>query len=275
MKKKFKIQLKKIIASIVLVTFTLQPLAVFAATVADTSADSSHKPTVTEVNKVTVVDIAAPNANGLSHNKYTDFNVTANGLILNNATQVSNTTLAGTLQANGNFKGNAASIILNEVTGTNRTNLNGMLEVAGNRAAVIIANPNGITGNGFGFINTNRVSLVTGTPNIDTNGNLDSFNVNSGDVSIEGTGISEDTPVTKLDIMTRAANINAKVWADEINVVTGNNKINYQTLATEAIAENPTKKPTVALDVGVVGGMYAGQIMLVGTEKDLGVTLAG
>ncbi len=273
MKKKFKMRFKKIIATVLLVTFVGQPLTVFAAAVADTAADSSQKPTVTEVNKVTVVDIAAPNARGLSHNKYTDFNVTANGLILNNATQAGNTTLLGNLQANANFKANAASIILNEVTGTNRTNLNGMLEVAGNQAAVIIANPNGITGNGFGFINTNRVSLVTGTPNVDTNGSLDSFNVNSGDVSIEGTGISQDTPATKLDIMTRAANINAEVWADEINVVTGNNKVNYQTLATETIAENPAKKPTVALDVGVVGGMYAGKIMLVGTEKGLGVAL--
>lgn len=97
MKKKLKIKLKKIIASVVLASFTLQPFTAFASTTADTSADSTQKPTVSEINKVTVVDIAAPNANGLSHNLYTDFNVTASGLILNNATQTVNTTLAGSL----------------------------------------------------------------------------------------------------------------------------------------------------------------------------------
>ncbi|WP_110953624.1 two-partner secretion domain-containing protein [Anaerosinus massiliensis] len=275
MKKKLKVCCKKIIASAVLMTFTLQPLTVFANVVADPNANSTQKPGINEINQTPVIDIAAPNSNGLSHNLYTDFNVTANGVILNNATQLAKTTLAGDVQANANLNGLAASIILNEVTGTNRTNLNGMLEVAGNRASVIIANPNGITGNGFGFINTNRVTLVTGTPNLDATGGLNSFNVSSGDIAIEGGGIGEDTPMTKLDILTRAAKINAEVWADEINIVTGNNKIDYQTLSTENIPENAAQKPVVALDVGAVGGMYAGKIMVVGTEEGLGVNLAG
>ncbi|SHI83662.1 two-partner secretion domain-containing protein [Propionispora hippei] len=276
MKKKVRLTIRKITSVFILISFMVQPLAAFADTTADPSADAAHKPTVNEVKQVTVVDIAAPNANGLSHNLYTDFNVNAKGLVLNNALQSTNSVLAGTIQANANLQGTAAGIILNEVTGSNRTNLNGSLEVAGAQAAVIIANPNGITGDGFGFINTSRVSLVTGTPNIDDNGNLASFNVNRGDVTVQGQGLSEDRPATKLDILTRASKINAGVWADEIHVVTGTNKINYSDLTTSELSAAPlSDTPSVALDVGAVGGMYAGKIMLIGTEKGLGVSVNG
>jgi filamentous hemagglutinin len=145
MKKKVRLAIKKITSVFIVISFMAQPLAAFADTTADPSADAAHKPIINEVNQVTVVDIAAPNANGLSHNLYTDFNVNVNGLVLNNALQSTNSVLAGTIQANANLQGSAANIIVNEVTGSNRTNLNGMLEVAGPQAAVIIANPNGIT----------------------------------------------------------------------------------------------------------------------------------
>ncbi len=275
MRKQRRIYLKKIIASLLLIVFTGQPILAFAATTADPAADANHHPGVKQAGDVTVVDIATPNSAGLSHNFYTDFNVDAHGLVLNNAMQASNTTLAGQIQANANLKGMPASIILNEVTGSNRTNLQGMLEVGGTAASVIIANPNGITGNGFGFINANQVTLVTGKPEIDAAGNLESYQVSRGDVSIEGTGIAEDNPVTNLDILTRAAKINAQVWVNgNLNVVTGSNKIDAKTLATQEIPTTGSQ-PDVALDIGAVGGMYAGKIMLVGTEKGLGVNIDG
>jgi len=275
MRKQMQVNARKWIASLLLFVFTTQPALAFAATTADAAADANHKPVVHD-GPVPVIDIAAPNKQGISHNLYTDFNVGTGGLVLNNAAQAAATTLAGNIQANANFKGAPASLIINEVTGSNRTNLNGMIEIAGNRADLIIANPNGITGNGVGFINANRVTLATGKPQLDAAGNLASFRVNSGDVAIEGSGLDQQHAASKLDILSRAAKINAEVWtSNDLNLVTGNNEISYADLKTKEIAGKEAAKPAVALDIGAVGGMYAGKIMLVGTEKGLGVNVDG
>ena len=68
-----------------------------------------------QANGVEVVQINAPNAQGLSHNKYNQFNVYEPGAVLNNATQGGQSVLAGNLGANSNFKDQAANVILNEV----------------------------------------------------------------------------------------------------------------------------------------------------------------
>jgi len=91
-------------------------------------------------NGVDVVNIARPNANGVSHNTYIEFNVPTQGVILNNSRRETTTRLAGYIYGNENVKNGEASLILNEVTGTGRTQMNGYLEVAGRAADVIVAN---------------------------------------------------------------------------------------------------------------------------------------
>lgn len=94
-------------------------------------------------NGSVTVGIAPATANGVSLNRYSDFNVPAPGVQLDNRTQ-------------------AARTIVNEVTGALPTDINGPLEVLGQRAHVIVANPNGITIDGGRFVNTGRVALSTG-----------------------------------------------------------------------------------------------------------------
>ena len=155
-------------------------------------------------NGVPIVNIAAPNANGLSHNQFSDYNVGANGVILNNATtRTQATQLGGIILGNPNLQGSAASTILNEVNGGNPSHLRGYTEVAGPSARVIVANPYGISCNGCGFINTPRATLTTGTP-ILNNGRLDHFQVDGGSVSIEGSGLNAGN-VDSFEIITRTA----------------------------------------------------------------------
>jgi filamentous hemagglutinin len=149
------------------------------------SADGTTNTKITVApNGVPVVNIAPPSSGGVSHNKYRDYNVDALGLILNNSKNDGElTTLGGRIAANPNVKNNSAEVIMNEVTSTNRTNMSGFTEVAGKGAAVIIANPNGITCEGCGFINSNRTTLITGRSNPDFN----TFSISSyGDIEIRG-----------------------------------------------------------------------------------------
>lgn len=231
-----------------------------------------------------IINIVKPDSNGLSHNKFTDFNVAGNGIVFNNHTGSAqyNSHLAGALNANANLQGNAAKLILTEVTGTGKTNLNGMLEIAGTKADLVIANPNGIVGKGFGFINVGRATLTTGMPDWGADGKLNGFSVAKGTIDIQNTGLTEDQRTDyrpdKLDIMARAIKINDELWANEaINVVAGSNEVKYNTDGSLEVQKTTAtaEKPQVALDVAALGGMYAGRIMLVGTGKGLGMNIGG
>ena len=231
-----------------------------------------------------IINIVKPDSNGLSHNKFTDFNVAGNGIVFNNHTGSAqyNSQLAGALNANANLQGNAAKLILSEVTGTGKTNLNGMLEIAGTKADLVIANPNGIVGKGFGFINVGRATLTTGVPDWGADGKLNGFSVAKGTIDIQNAGLTEDQRTDyrpdKLDIMARAIKINDELWANEaINVVAGSNEVKYNTDGSLEVQKTTAtaEKPQVALDVAALGGMYAGRIMLVGTEKGLGMNIGG
>ena len=105
-------------------------------------------------NGVPLVNIATPNGKGVSHNQFEQFNVNPQGLILNNSASAGVSVLGGAIAGNTNLLGGTARLILNEVTGASRSTLNGATEVFGDRAEYILANPNGITCNGCGFINT-------------------------------------------------------------------------------------------------------------------------
>jgi filamentous hemagglutinin len=258
------------LASIVL----LNPLVVAAAGLTVDAAAGGKTSIGAAGNGVPVININGANGSGLSHNKFTDYNVGQNGVILNNATgKTQRTQLGGIILGNDNLKGQAAQVILNEVTSGNRSHMAGYTEVAGQAARVIVANPNGITCSGCGFINTPRATLTTGKPVLDGE-RLDRFQVDGGDISIEGAGL-DASEVDQFELITRSAKLNANIHAKNLNVVTGRNDVNAENLSATARADDGSEKPQLAIDSSALGGMYAGAIRLVGTEKGVGVRLAG
>lgn len=251
-------------------------------------------------NGVDIVNIVAPNSQGLSHNKYTQYNVGKQGAVLNNAVQSGQSQLAGQLGANSNLNGSAAKVILNEVISQNPSLLLGKQEVFGVVADYVLANPNGITCNGCGFINTPRASLVVGSANVN-NGSLNDFSVGAGANKNAVLNVQGDVSAGKiLDLIAPKIQISANIKADQtINVFSGRNNIALNpddTLSIRTLTEPPASQPgpskvTVcilgficwdeivpspeptpnataqALDASIFGSMQAGRIRLINTDN--------
>lgn len=225
-------------------------------------------------NGVPIVNIAAPNGSGLSHNQFKDYNVGQQGLILNNATgRTQSTQLGGIILGNENLKGHAANVILNEVNGGSPSQLRGFTEVAGQSAHVIVANRYGITCNGCGFINTPQATLTTGKAVIE-NGQISRYQVDQGSVAIEGAELNA-TNIDGFEIIARSAKINAEIQAKRLTIIAGANDVDAKTLQATARAANPATAPQLAIDSSALGGMYAGAIRLVSSEAGVGVKLDG
>lgn len=237
----------------------------------DTNAPHERQATVGQAgNGITSVNVAGPSTGGVSRNDYTNFNVPQNGVILNNSYQMSNTKLGGYVPGNANMMRGSANVIVNEVTSHNPTDMKGFIEVAGRKASVVVANPNGITVDGGGFINTDRAVLTTGKTEYDSKGNLNSYRVEQGRISINGNGLNAKD-ANSLQILTEATNVNAGVWSNTIETRTGKNTIDANTLDTQKIGDSSN----IGLDVSAIGGMYANSITMKGTNTGLGVNVKG
>jgi filamentous hemagglutinin len=219
-------------------------------------------------NNIPIVNIANPSTKGLSHNKFIHYNVNKEGLILNNSKKDSiSTELSGYIQGNKNLT-NSAKVILNEVSSINPTSLNGYTEIAGQKADMVIANPNGISINGAGFINTSSITLTTGRPTV-LDGSIDSFNIVGGDITIDGDGL-DTTAQDSTSIYSETLKINAKIYAKDLDIALGKNKIRAN---TKEIVKQGDSSKELLLDTSSLGGMYANKIKLVGTSKGVGVNL--
>ncbi|QHE86860.1 hemagglutinin repeat-containing protein [Hydrogenophaga sp. BPS33] len=244
-----------------------------AQQVVDPAAAAAKQSTITQsLNGTAVQNIAAPNAAGLSHNQFSTFNVDTKGLVINNSNINAISNIGGAVVANPHLAGGQARLILNEVTSNNRSILQGTQELLGGQAAYILANPNGITCDGCGFINFPRATLTTGTP-LFTGDNLMGFRIDGGDVSIGAGGLNA-TGVDYFDILTRSAQVYGQINAKDLSLRLGTNDVDYATLAATARTPSGTA-PSFALDSSALGGMYAGRISLIGTEAGLGVRMLG
>ncbi|WP_234878375.1 two-partner secretion domain-containing protein [Xanthomonas euvesicatoria] len=225
-------------------------------------------------NGVPVVDIVAPNARGISHNRYSNFNVGPNGLILNNSAQISKTELGGYVAGNNNLqRSGAASLILNEVTSAS-SRLQGYTEIAGAKAQLVIANPNGISCDGCGFLNTSRVTLTTGTPNLGSDGALNGFSITGGALSIGRNGLDAFN-VDRLDLLSRQLSVDGSIWTKELVAAAGAGRVSYDGMLLDVLPGADGGLPAIGIDVAQLGGMYAERIRLIATEAGVGVVSRG
>ncbi|ASG19235.1 hemagglutinin repeat-containing protein [Salmonella enterica] len=245
-----------------------------AGIVADPRVPGNQQPLITHsANGTPQVNIQTPSAGGVSHNTYSQFDVSHQGAILNNSHVNVQTQLGGMVAGNPWLAKGEARIILNEVNSRNPSQLNGFVEVAGKKAQVVIANPAGISCDGCGFINANRATLTTGQPQM-KNGSLTGFNVERGEMQVTGKGM-DASRTDYTDIIARSVKVNAGIWAQDLKVTTGRNLVDAVHGRIEKKNDDAVSRPEMALDVSSLGGMYAGKIRLVGTESGVGVRNAG
>ncbi|MGH8599479.1 MAG: filamentous hemagglutinin N-terminal domain-containing protein, partial [Burkholderiales bacterium] len=276
-----------------------------AAPIVDPAAPIRFRPTITHTtgtaNPVPVVNITAPNAAGASLNRYHRFDVDAAGLILNNSRVGGGSLIGGNVAANPNLNGHSANLIINEVTATGgafTSHLDGSLEVFGDPAAVVIANPNGISCTGCSFINAPGVTLTTGMPQFLNmprgvatsfdNATALAFDVQSGHVQI-GDGspgaVGIDGTVGRINVIAQTIGVDAPVYAgDQANLIAGRQRVLQTNSGTGAHGSNYLLIPDtasgaaqhgVAIDATAFGAITAGQIKIIANENGLGVRADG
>ena len=270
LKRYLRNRIRRIEAFIMLLLFSFN---IFADVIPD-PASIGTRATKT-ASGIDQLDIAAPNKNGTSYNSLKELQVGEQGLILNNNKNiVVNTKIAGYVARNRNLDNTmAANLIITEVTGKNRTNINGTVEVAGKRADLVMANRNGIYVNGGNFLNTDRVTLTTGSLDM-KNGDLVAINVSQGQIGIGGKGLNA-LNLTDLELLGKTIDVLGVIKASKetrLLVSAGGQTYEYKT--KEVKSKGETYKG-IAIDGKTAGSMYAGKIDIISNDKGAGVNTKG
>ena len=274
--KRVKDPLKQFLVIILIVHMCTFTSPIHAADIiVDTTVPSGNRPTLdTAQNGVIIVNLSKPTSGGVSHNKFDNYNVGKDGVILNNSKDMGVSTLGGAVYGNPNFQSNGreASIVINEVTGLKRTDLVGATEMFGKSAEFVLVNSNGIMCNGAGFINMPRVTLATGKVVFDSDV-FKKIDINGGSVLVEGKGIDAGK-VNYFEIVTRVASINGGIWGRNVSITTGTGSYNYKD-KTFSQKDTGTTSPEIGIDASALGSIYAGRITIVSNEKGVGVRSNG
>lgn len=220
---------------------------------------------------VEIIQIAKPTASGLSHNQYQAFNVEKQGAVFNNALQAGQSQLAGQLAANPHLQGKGATLILNEVVSRQPSTLAGQQEIFGQRADYVLANPNGISYQGGGFINTAKASLVVGKPDIQQ-GALRGFDV-TGQNRLTTSG-ELTSAVTQLDLVAPIVNVQGTIrGANQVNVIGGKNRV--ERAADGKLTIQAEKASGTVLDGKIVGSIHADRIRIHSTDDRATLQVTG
>lgn len=257
-------------------TIVLAPY-VASADVIQPAFEPGDKPIILKnPDRAPVIDIVAPNAAGLSHNRYEQYNVGVPGVVLNNSLQAGRAHVGGEfqdVQANAQFKGQAASTILNEVIGRGRSDINGEQLIFGQPADYVLSNPNGISLNGARLnLGLNKqATFLVGRPEIEdgrivglnTGGDTDpraGIRIDADGVTVNGGSLALITPT-----IDQRGSISV---ANKLDILLGSHKVDASTLAISDVQQNAFKT-----DARLVGAMHANRINILSTREGAGINM--
>lgn len=234
----------------------------------------SPKPTDRSENNTDVINIVDTNGNGVSHNKFQDFNVgDENGVIFNNSMVDGTSVIGGKIQKNNNLTNNA-KIILNEVKGNQGSNINGDIEIFGVRADFILANENGIYTKDAIIINSSGTTLTTGKVFIDER-NMH-FDVQKGNVNLNGLTTSGDY----FNVLAKTVQVQKEISPlkgeknPNLTFIAGENELSSDLNNLNDIRIDSSKNAEgerYGIYASSLGAMYGRNIRLISTDKGVGV----
>ena len=225
-------------------------------------------------NGTVSVNIVAPDAQGLSHNRFTDFNVSQPGVVFNNSLSPGVSKTGGLVTQNPHLT-HSATAILSEVTGHHASHIAGTLEVFGAKADLFIANPNGITLNGVTTLNVGRLGVTTG--HLQPGNGALTFNVDdtSGRIVIGHDGV-DTRGLSYFDIVSRGVSLNGQVGSadkkTDIQIVSGPS---FWNAGTRSFTKGTGTVTGIAIDGTAAGSMYGKNVSLVSTATGAGVNQPG
>lgn len=248
------------LASIAPALLALHVAAAAADIIAAPGADAPQ----VHAGAVPRVDIVAPNADGVSLNAYTRFDVDAAGAVLNNAPAGAHSALLGAVAANARLGAGAAALIVNQVHGAAPSQLRGTLEIAGVPADLVVANTAGIICDGCGFVHAGRVALIAGASEYDPMLGRD-LRLRVGDGSLRvGPGGLRAAGVAELDLVARDLALHGDVDARVLRLVAGS-----------VGASAAPRSGAVAIALDAHAALRGDAITLLATERGAGVHLGG
>jgi filamentous hemagglutinin family protein len=256
----------------VLITFVwlVLGLSVHAQLRPAPGAPSNQRPSIRSSSSGTpVVNITKPDKNGVSTNQFDAFNVDKRGLIFNNNFLPGHSRLGGVVKHNPNFAwGDFARLIIDEVVGASPSAIEGIVEVFGPRAALLIANPNGVTANGAEFHNVSRLTLAAGSVQYDRHGNV-GLSIDTGNLEIGSGGLHVVT-IDDVTVLGRNIILDGPVESGYLlSLFAGKRYFDYNTRTSTGTGARGKGK--WGIDSSALGGMSAGRIVMESTDKGVGV----
>lgn len=217
-------------------------------------------------NGVKIINISTPSNKGVSDSTFTDLSIDKTGAVINNATGIGRSHIAGIINPNKNLK-DPARLALLRVTSTNKTEIKGVLEaLTKDNLDVIVANKNGITLDGAKFLNIHDMTLTTGEV-ILKNGDIDNISVGEGlIVSLDELNTNN---INKLNILSKVARLEKDVIANKLDIRTGNNiySINGENIELVKTIDGEIGVP---ISADILGSVYGDNIKIVATKSGIG-----
>lgn len=223
--------------------------------------------------QVPIVGIVAPNAQGLSHNRWQDYNVGTAGLVLNNSLSAGQAQIGGVtldVDSNAQFSDRAASVILNEVVGSRGSTVAGEQVIFGQAADYVLSNPNGIVLNGarLALEQANTATFAVATAELG-DGRIQSYDTRAAQPGLVVGQDGVDGGAGSVQLIAPSLQTYGELTAGrDLSLLLGRQRLDAQTLTASDITQAPT-----AVDASLLGAMHARRIKIISTHAGAGVNM--